>query len=1051
MADSLALPVIGNVAEAGDAHDHAPDAAGQLFDTAADASAAAGEKRFGKTYWRSVEERLATPEFLESVRPEFPEGADLPPTGVVRRDFLQLLGASLALAGVGCTTKPSNEKMIPYTTTPSGLSPGNPLHYASGMTLGGHTTGLLVTAYEGRPTKIEGNPEHPWSLGAAGPTQQAWLLGLYDPQRARVLRQGKSPRALRTLAEDVQRLVNEVKDGGARVRFLVEPSASPLMGAIRQRIQQKLPNAKFVSYASVAQDEELGATRALFGQALQPLYDFAKADVVVSLDADFLEAAPQNLKYARDFADRRDPALNPNGSLNRLYVAEARLSITGGMADHRARVKSGQILAVAAALAEAVGGPAAGLAAAAQGKAALPPELQKWVQTAAADLKSRRGRSLVVAGERQPAAVHALAHAINAALDNTAAGATVRFVPSAAAEPAGFAGLKALADELKAGAVDVLVVTAWNPVYTAPADTGLAEALDARTNARREKLSVVYTALHEDETSALADWFVPAAHELEGWGDGRSQDGTVTLVQPLLQPLFNGVPTAELLALYTGAQHQGGLQLLKEHWRTAGAGLTGGQEFDVAWETWVSQGFIPGSAPAPVTVTANFGGATQLVQAAPAPKLDGLELNFVRDYMLWDGRFANNAWLAEAPNPITKLTWDNAALVSPETAKRLNLRFDQMKNESSLATLTVGERTLQLPVWVVPGHADDTVTVALGWGRQGLHETVAKGKGFDAKAVRTSASPWFEGGAALAPTREMYPMGATQLHWSMEGRPLALDMTLEEFNKDPVVMKRVKGELPSLLKDYAYEDYKWGMAIDLARCTGCSACVVACQAENNIPVVGKEQVRKGREMLWLRIDRYFSGDEAAPEMVMQPVMCVHCEKAPCEYVCPVNATVHSDEGLNLMVYNRCVGTRYCSNNCPYKVRRFNYLHFSQGKSAPEKMLMNPDVTVRNRGVMEKCTYCVQRIERTRIDARVERRAIKDGELKTACQQTCPTNAIVFGTLSDKEAVVTKRHEDARAYKLLHELGTAPRTAHMVRIRNPHPDLVEKKSAHEGGH
>ncbi len=1055
--DSFALPVVSGQAAKVEAHSHEhEDVIGAALDQAA-SEGIASEGGFGRTYWRSLEEKLGQPEYLESSRPEFPEGADLPPSGFARREFMQLMGASLALAGVaGCTTRPSDERLVPYTKTPPEVSPGNPLHYASGMTFAGHTSGLLITAREGRPIKIEGNPQHPINQGAAGPFEQAFLLSLYDPQRARVLRQGKNPRALRTLADDVTNLVAKAApaDGGARIRFLTEPISSPMLADVRTRLQKRLPNARFFSYTSVTQDAASEGTQAVFGQPLTALYDFSKADVILSLDADFLESRPANLAYARQFANRRDPNA---GNLNRLYVAEPRYTITGGMADHRLRVRSQDILGLAGAIAAAVGGPAAGLAAAAQGKSAANPAHQKWVDAVAADLRAATGRCVVVPGERMPAAVHALAHALNASLGNV--GTTVRYVQPTAPEANGMAGLRELVQELRDGRVDTLIITAWNPVYTAPQDAGLADVLDPAKNANRNKFSVLYSSLYEDETSALVDWFVPAAHQLETWSDGRSIDGTVSIAQPLVQPLFNGVPTAELLSLFVDEQYRPSYQLLRDFWRTQN--LAGG-DFETAWELAVSTGVVPGSTFAPVSVTPNVGAATAAIAAYTPAATGDLEVNFVNDYTVYDGRFGNIAWLQELPDPISKIVWDNAAYMSPATAEAKGLKA------GDVVKLTYGGRSLNVPVWMTPGIADNVVVLPLGYGRTGLHETVAQGVGFNANLIRRADALWFDGGATVEKVRETHKFSLTQHHWRMEGRPLALDMTLDAFKKDPAILKRVRGPIASVLPEFTYgedspdnkPEYKWGMAIDLARCTGCSACTVACQAENNIPVVGKEQVGRGREMQWLRIDRYFSSqdphkDDADPQMVMQPVMCVHCEKAPCEYVCPVNATVHSDEGLNDMVYNRCVGTRYCSNNCPYKVRRFNYLHYNKGKTPTEKMLMNPDVTVRNRGVMEKCTYCVQRIERVRINARVEKRPIREKELMTACQQTCPTEAITFGSLHDANNRVAKLHQDDRAYKLLHELGTQPRTAHLVRVRNPNSTLVAQAPAggahEEGGH
>ncbi|MCP3102962.1 TAT-variant-translocated molybdopterin oxidoreductase [Myxococcus sp. K15C18031901] len=1043
-SSSFALPVVSDRPAA------APDAVGEALEHAA-ANANSSEHGYGQSYWRSLEEKLGTSEYMEETRPEFPVGADLPPSGFVRREFMQLLGASLALAGAtACSTRPESEKLLAYTKTPPEVAPGNPLHYASAMTLSGHTSGLLITAREGRPVKIEGNPEHPINQGAACTFEQAWLLSLYDPNRARVLRQGKTPRALRVLNESLTSLSTKAAtdNGGSRVRFLTDPVGSPFTGELRARIQKKLPNARFFSTSSNL-DTQSDTLRALFGgQAVSALYDFANADIVLSLDADFLESCPGNLLHIRQFADRRDPR---KGKLNRLYMAEARFSVTGGMADHRLRMKSAEVLGLATAVAQAIGGPAASLASAAAGKSKLDAKHANWVQAVVADLRSAgAGRSVVIAGERQPAAVHALAHAINAELGNT--GKTVRYVQSPIAEATGLSQVRALVEDVEAGRVDTLVITAYNPVYTLPDDVGLAKVL-SKDHPNRAKLNVIYTGLYEDETSAHADWFVPAAHPLETWGDGRSVDGTVSIAQPLIQPLFNGVPESELLALFLDEPLKPAYQLLRDYWRGQSADAA---DFEARWDSWVSQGFIENTASPAITAAPDFGAATSLVSGYAPPAEGELELNFVLDYKVYDGRFANNSWLQELPEPITKMVWDNAALLGPDTAKELGL------SPGDMADLTYGGQKLTVPVWIVPGHADKTVTLALGYGRTGLHESVAKGVGFDVKPLRSMKAPWFDGGATLTKVRGSYKFSLTQTHWRMENRPIALDMPLSELEHPSehteFVLHRVKGELKQHvqdnLPDYDYgSGYKWGMAIDLSRCTGCSACVVACQAENNIPVVGKEQVARSREMNWLRIDRYFEGPENDPKMVMQPVMCVHCEKAPCEYVCPVNATVHSDEGLNDMVYNRCVGTRYCSNNCPYKVRRFNYLHYTAGKTATEKMLMNPDVTVRNRGVMEKCTYCVQRIERARIDARVNRHLIKEADLKTACQQTCAAQAIVFGSLNDKQQLVTQLHEDVRAYKLLHELGTRPRTSHLIRVRNPNTALEPAKHAEpkEGSH
>lgn len=1075
---SFALPVVSSQAARAEAHGHEGheheghehghshgDEIGAALEHAASMGDAT-EGGYGRTYWRSLEERLGLPEFTDTTGPEFPVGADLPPTGVARREFMQLIGASLALAGASaCTTRPPDERIVPFTKTPPEMKPGNPLHYASGMTFAGHTSGLLVTAREGRPVKVEGNPQHPVNQGAASPFEQSFLLALYDPQRARVLRQGKSPRALRTLAETISARVNKAAtDGGAGIRFLTEPLNSPLLVGLRERIQRKLPSARFYSYAPTGKTGSTEGTQAVFGQPLSPVYDFAQADVILSLDADFLAAHPANFAYTRQFASRRDNI----DRLNRLYVAEARYSITGGMADHRLRLKSSEILSLAGAIGQVLNAPAAA-AAAAKVPVQWSESAQKWINAVAGDLRAAAGRSVVVVGERQPAAVHALAHALNAALGNI--GKTVNYVP-VSAEHTGLAGIRELVADIKAGRVDTLVITAYNPVYSLPGDAGLAEVLNPATNAeQRSKLSVIYTSLFEDETAAVTDWFIPAAHQLETWSDGRAEEGTVAIAQPLIQPIYNGVPESELLAYFLDEPYRPAHQMLREHWM--GQNLAPNGDFESQWETAVSVGVVPNTTATPVSVTADPQGVASLVGAYAAPQAgtqaNQVELNFVTDYKVYDGRFGNLTWLQELPDPVTRLVWDNPALISPKTAADNNLVTGDVVELSSRG------RTLEVPVWILPGHADGSVTLPLGYGRTGMHETVAQNVGFNANVLRSIEAPWFDAGATLTKTRKTYRLISTQQHWSMAKRPVALDFTAEEYRAKSshdvkAALARTRGNLDdpksefNNLNAFEYNDYKWGMAIDLARCTGCSACVVACQAENNVPVVGKEQVSRSREMHWLRVDRYFSGTgihtggydnkadpDADPQMIHQPVTCVHCEKAPCEYVCPVNATVHSDEGLNDMVYNRCIGTRYCANNCPYKVRRFNYLHYTQGKTPTQKMLMNPDVTVRNRGVMEKCTYCVQRIERVRINARVEKRPIADGELQTACQQTCPTSAITFGSLHDPNSRVSQLHKDDRSYKLLYELGTLPRTVHLVRLRNPNPALAQAPKAHEGEH
>ncbi len=967
---------------------------------------------FDRTYWTSLEEGLG-----EERGPEFPPGADAL-DGVGRRELLKLLGASLAFAGVTGCTSPVAEKILPYVRKPPEVTPGNPLHYATALTLDGLATGLLATCYEGRPTKLEGNPDHPASLGAAGPFEQASLLQLYDPHRARLVKRRGLPAAPSALREALSAKARALQaKGGAGLALLLEPCGSPQLTAQRARLAQRFPQARFFWWSPAAGNTYEGTRRA-FGEPLQPDWSLDGAKVLVSLDEDFLEARGAQLAHARAFSKGRVPGAD---GMNRLYVAEARLSITGMSADHRLAVRQSGLHRLAVALAAEVGRRTG--SALLQG-AAMPTGLSEaeaaWVAAAAEDLVAAGAAARVLPGRRVDVATHVVAHALNAAL-----GTGVRYHPPALQETrAGPGQLQALATALRAGEVDTLLVTASNPVYAAGAGLELGPLLE------RASLSV-YHCLYEDETAPHCGWVVPAAHPLESWGDARAQDGTASIVQPLLAPLFGGLTASQLLAMLLGEPDASPHELVRAHWRQGRA-----QDFERRWEGWLARGVVDEPPPPDRAAAPDAAAVAQALSAAePAAATGTLELAFVHDYKVYDGRFANNGWLQELPDPVTKLTWDNALLVSPGTAAALGVKT------RDVVELRARGSALEVPVYVQPGHADGTVTLPLGYGREGT-EKVARHVGVNAYRLRPADAPWLVRGVEVRRTGREAPLAVTQEHWRMEGRPIALDSTLEELTRGAGELAHLRGPNETLYLPKVYEEaeHKWAMAVDLSRCTGCSACVVACQAENNIPLVGKQNVLKSREMHWLRVDRYFSGPLEAPRAVTQPMMCQHCELAPCEYVCPVNATVHSDEGLNEMVYNRCVGTRYCSNNCPYKVRRFNYLHYSANKSPTERMAMNPDVTVRARGVMEKCTYCVQRIERARIDARARGDTQALAELKTACQQACPTTAIVFGSLSDPQSAVSRLHRDARRYDVLHELGTRPRTAYLTRVRNPNPRL-----------
>jgi molybdopterin-containing oxidoreductase family iron-sulfur binding subunit len=951
--------------------------------------------------WRTTAERDDKEAYQEAVAREFPAGAS-ELDGASRREFMQLLGGSLALAGIGTMAgcKDPPERILPYNLKPEDVTPGRPLHYASALTHGGYATGVLVTAWEGRPTKIEGNPEHPVARGATSTIAQAEVLSLYDDKRSHELKHhGVGATWVGFCRSLEQHLKTVATDGGSKIAFLLEPSGSPLVASLQKQVAKALPKARWYGHSAVAQDEAYEGARIAFGKPLETQLDLTKAKVVVSLDADFLGAWPWYLAQQRQWAERRAPG----GDMNRLYVAEAAMSCTGIMADHRLRTRSSDIVAVARALHAAIGGGNA---------EALSPKASDWVKTAAKDLRAAGAEAVVVVGPRQPAAVHALGHAINAALKSGA-------VAYSAPVLAQYEPLSALAAEIKSGNVDTLAITAWNPVYSAPADLGFGDLIKKVPHS-------IYLAPYDDETAQRSAWVLPRAHELETWGDGRAADGTVTIQQPLLQPLFNGLAVSELLAAFIGKGGEGAYRLLRDSYTLD----------EVAFSRQLQKGVVDGSALPHETPTLAAAAVTDAVAKLGAPAA-GLELNLVPDYKLLDGRYGNNTVLQELPDPITKLTWDNALLVSPATAEKLGLKRDRR------AEIKLDGRTIELTVLPAPGHADDSLTVALGYGRgQDVPEQFARGVGSNGYALRSGSRWFFSGVTATDAGKTEHRLAHTQEHWSQEGRPIALEVTNRAFvsKKLPIVDEQ-RAEVESIYEEHVYPGFKWAMAIDLNKCTGCSACVVACQVENNIPTVGRDQVARSREMHWIRIDLYYGGNEHDPTTVQpQPMMCVHCEQAPCEYVCPVNATVHSDEGLNEMAYNRCIGTRYCSNNCPYKVRRFNYLDFHPSVQEVARMGMNPDVTVRSRGVMEKCSYCVQRIERVRIDARVAGRPIADGEVVTACQQVCPSRAITFGSLHDKEAAVTKLHEDPRSYATLHDLGTKPRTAHLARVKNPNAEL-----------
>jgi molybdopterin-containing oxidoreductase family iron-sulfur binding subunit len=1052
------------------------------------------------------------------------------------------MGAGLALAGAtGCTPRPASmRKIVPYTRQPEQMVPGVPLFFASAAPLAGYVTGVLVRSHEGRPVKIEGNPDHPSSLGGTSPIDQASVLDLYDPDRSQSPTKFGTPvaleeaiRAARTQLFDA----NGQPKAALRLRVLTGAVTSPTFADRVTALLGQFPQARWVQYEACGLDNARDGARRAFGRDAAVHYDFLNADVILSLDADFLGEGPGHARYCRDFASRRRvrdkiPAgaekeyVTADG-MSRLYAVECMPTQTGSVADHRLPLLAGQVEAFARAVAAGLGvagAPAVGN---------LPEAAQKWVGPLVKDLQRAGARAVVVAGDHQPASVHALAHAINSRLGSIGTAAHVT-APVEARPEGKVSDLATLVKEMAGEQVDALLILGGtNPAYTAPVDMDFAAAL-AKVKFK------FHLGTHVDETAALCDWHVNEAHYLEAWGDGRGHDGTVALQQPLIAPLYNGRSPSEVLNLITTAPQSDGYDIVRGYWQNRFTTEKRAGLFEPFWQECVRSGVVPGTA-APrqekVALAGDWAGG-----ASPAyPTLGGeeYEINFRPDPNLFDGRYANNGWLQELPKPVTKLCWDNAAFVSPATGKKLGVEKEfrwtageRGRTEVSILTITHGGRTLKLPVWILPGHPDQAVTVHLGFGRpragrvgNAADQPNAAGeqtRGGNAYALRTAAAPAFAPGAKLAKTSDTYHLACYQAYWVMtQVDPINGEVidrapvrrgTAEDYKKNPwfgkipptaageteLISRNIPGPQttqkdpdsgtsgrqgtvygPGENHDHKHDGKdgehehghhdgrlfpltmyhpndrlypegargptrRWGMAIDLSACTGCNACVVACQSENNIPTVGKYEVTRGHDMYWLRIDRYYEGTPNEPDATrtyFQPVPCQQCEKAPCEIVCPVAATAHSAEGLNDMAYNRCVGTRYCSNNCPYKVRRFNFLTFQDWYTDSIKLGRNPDVSVRSRGVMEKCTYCVQRIRYAEIVAEREFRPIKDGEVKTACQSACPSGAIMFGDLGDPASVVGKWKAEPANYGLLAELNTMPRTSYLASVRNPNAELL----------
>jgi MoCo/4Fe-4S cofactor protein with predicted Tat translocation signal len=982
----------------------------------------------GKRYWRSLNELANTPEFHQWVHQEFPANATEMLDGSSRRTVLKLMAASFGLAGLAACGRPV-EHILPNSagTDADIYLPGEPFHFATVMSIGGHVTGLLVETHDGRPTKIEGNPDHPHSLGSATAIQQALVLGMYDPDRSAKVLQGGKESTWPALEAAVQKL--SLGDGSG-LRFLSGFVSSPSLDALRADVLKKFPKAKWVEYEALSRDNELAGANMAFGQPLYSHAAYDKAKIVVALDHDFLNLDAPAPFFTKAFSKRRKVASEEDlDKMNRLYAVESQFSLTGANADHRLRMKGSDVRQFAADLASALGA-VPGLNVVNNGGTA--DKRAKFLAAVVKDLKAAGAEALVVAGPRQPASVHALAAIINEKLGSGAVSYTKPVIDKT---NSGVDALKALTGEMSAGQVSTLVVLGGNPVYSAPADLQFSVALSKVANS-------IHLGAEDDETAAAASWHIPQAHVLESWGDEATSEGLAAIQQPMIEPMYGGKTALEIVSWVTTGKFTKSHDIVKKYWLAQFTSSKDQGDKEQTWRKALHDGVVAASKTTdPVKVSVDSKKLAAALGAESHPAASGIEVGFYPSSSAWDGRFVNNGWLQETPDPVTKLVWGNAAMISPKMAR------DRQLTDGDVVSLTRGNFKMEAAVMIQPGHSDDTISIALGYGRQ-MCGRVGKDVGYNANLIRTSDALYFSQGFAIAATGKREILATTQERGTgdnQEGRPLAREVALEEYKKNPKAVEEMSEvpEIHSIYSEFTYDKgNQWGMAIDLTSCTGCNACVVACQAENNTPVVGKDQVLRGREMHWIRMDRYYSGDENDPEVVEQPIPCMQCENAPCENVCPVQATSHSPEGLNDMAYNRCVGTRYCANNCPFKVRHFNFLNFHRYEPEVVGLVYNPDVSVRMRGVMEKCTYCVQRIEETKIKAKEDgRREIRDGEIKTACQQTCPAEAIVFGNINDPNSRVAKLKKQERNYAMLAELGIKPRTTYLAKLRNPNPELT----------
>jgi molybdopterin-containing oxidoreductase family iron-sulfur binding subunit len=1024
-----------------------------------------------KSLWRSFAHLEESPDYKNFVKGEFMPTAvtNEKPNAHSRRSFVQIMGASMAMMGLAACRKPF-EKVLPYTRQPEEIIPGKPQYFATAMPFQGIVHPVIVESHEGRPTKIEGNTDHPYKkgVGSTGLYEQASILNMFDPDRLKVPMKG----ADKTSWSKFLDVCAQVQ--GKRVAVIAPSNSSPTLQALKATFATKFPQGRWVTFDAAGDDyAALGAQMAL-GRPLRAQYDFSKAKVIVSLDSDFLAPSDRNMAHNnREYAASRR-VMSTGDDMSRLYVIESAFTNTGSMADNRLKMRSADVPFFAAALAAKLG--IAEGASKAKGDA-------KWVDAIAADLQKNAGKSVVLAGENQPTVVHALCALINQKLGNI--GTTVKMLDTGdAALTPQIDQMKALVGDMNAGNVDMLLMLGVNPVYSAAADLGFEGAMKKVANS-------VYAGYWLDETAQKATWTLPLSHYLEAWGDGRSFDGTLSVIQPLIAPLYSSKSDVEVINMLVNANEASGYDLVKAQWANVAAGK--------AWDKVLHDGFVAGTAYPEATGAANGAAVGAALAGLREVAADSVEVVFRASHTVYDGTFTNNAWMLELPDPITKVVWENVAIMSPKTAEKLgvSLKLVNANYVSDRINLKLNDRTIDIPVWEVPGYADNSIGLNLGWGRDlkltdreawesGFFDrdvnvyqwgAIGNGKGSAVEKLRTSTAMQVGTSPEVSVKEGGYQVVSTQDHgaldWDNKGgiveqqrRQIVRMATLDEYKKDPHFapekIEKLEGakedwmEYPALWEDKAgsggaandpetqkslYYKYQWAMNIDLNACTGCSACVTACQSENNIQVVGKDVVAMGRETSWMRIDRYFYGSETDPGMVVQPMLCHHCENAPCEQVCPVNATSHSPDGINEMTYNRCVGTRYCANNCPYKVRRFNYFNWTRDLPNSVRMAQNPDVTVRYRGVMEKCSFCVQRVREAGIDARQENRDIREGEVVTACQQACPAQAITFGNIRDSKSQIVKMRQNDRNYYLFAELAIRPRLSYLARLRNPNTALV----------